>query len=616
MTNGHDIEKATIPLTQTVFLSKDAMGVKNIDSYTVKVFLDDAVKKDGGIWLGGIYEINMDYRGIEGKKLYKERIALSFKTEMPTGWRQTEESKIRAALDGKSLEVLAPYVLEFSGELSFEDLAETIRENGGGNVPEPFKQNENSENGGEKERYVPDNLVKKVLADYEDIVSETAGQLKDDDAIIDLQAADGLPEESKTETVQTAEQPAKELKNPEKNNPEKNNLQKNNSEKSNSENQTAENSGEKKVNVSTSEKTMEIAETNIAADNKDSYKDDSKTDRQSTPKSVGDKPEKSQRDSIKKGNAALAEKENEVDDTNMQTSAVGNSDKNEGRSKNTALKSSTANYPQTAEAADVKSLKLKALLKLRRRKTAETAAVAAEPPNSAVNADNISVVEKTAEGVANSSEIVMRAEQTNSRKAVADLHKKSEPQEPVAKAAEMTAEKAESGKNGESRAVLADLTDLAEEVWAEQRQTAEAKDKTDKKDDESVPAAVDIANADLSDENAVADMDMLAAEAEATADGEDVEAVAVEDQSEEQSAEQFGAEAAESVAADLTDGGESLADSGQIVTAGGAQVNLKMENDMAEDFMLELQEKEQGFFCIKYQKAEINGENIWQIAEQ
>lgn len=176
MTTGQNIKKAVIPLVQTVFLSKDSMGVKKIEHFKTGVFLDDIVRHADSVWLNGRYEIHFDYYGIEGTKLYKNKISLPLKGEMPPGWQQTDENLIDLHIEEKKLDVLSPYVLEFNGEIVAANLAEekqveSIEKDL--NLP-VFSEENDAENAVEvsTSQYEPDKQVEKIVKEYADLALE------------------------------------------------------------------------------------------------------------------------------------------------------------------------------------------------------------------------------------------------------------------------------------------------------------------------------------------------------------------------------------------------------------------------------------------------------------
>ena len=119
-------KKAVIPLIQTVFLSKNMMGVKEIDQVKARIFLEDMVLHSDSTWLNGVYEIDLEYYGLEGTKLYKNTISLPLKAELPSWWQEREKSRIQLTMEDAAVEVLAPYVLEFSGNIVATISAEEI----------------------------------------------------------------------------------------------------------------------------------------------------------------------------------------------------------------------------------------------------------------------------------------------------------------------------------------------------------------------------------------------------------------------------------------------------------------------------------------------------------
>lgn len=161
MTNGHDRQKISFPLKQTVFLPKDAMGVRKIEGFSSKLFFDDLLFHEGRIWLSGSYTLHLDYRGLEGQKLYKTRVSLPLKLELPQDWQQTEPTQVRPELRAEELEVLSPYVLEFSGNMTVADCeektpaAESI-------ISESLLLSEAEASSS----YQPDPEVRRVLSEY------------------------------------------------------------------------------------------------------------------------------------------------------------------------------------------------------------------------------------------------------------------------------------------------------------------------------------------------------------------------------------------------------------------------------------------------------------------
>lgn len=219
MTYGHDMNTAIIPLVQTVFFPKDAVGVKQIERLSARVFPEDLIRHSDSIWLNGRYEIHLDYYGIEGKKLYKNRVDLPLKVEMPQGWQETDENNIDVSIDCRKLDVLAPYVLEFTGRIAVnaranaaagrlameradadfaairEELADSAEnaDNEKMQDAESKQPAKNAEKAEPKEKYVPDPLVREVLAEYEE---QTNGK------------SFGEKGEKKEQAVNAAEKPA------------------------------------------------------------------------------------------------------------------------------------------------------------------------------------------------------------------------------------------------------------------------------------------------------------------------------------------------------------------------------------------------------------------------
>lgn len=115
--------KITLPLTQTVFLPKTAVGVRYIDKIRATVFIDDLQRSGDTVWLRGFYELDMEYQGMEGRGLNKYRIMLPLKVQTPSGWLgglQYEAADLHGTVARPMVKILSPYVLDFSGTLNLE----------------------------------------------------------------------------------------------------------------------------------------------------------------------------------------------------------------------------------------------------------------------------------------------------------------------------------------------------------------------------------------------------------------------------------------------------------------------------------------------------------------
>ena len=68
--------RLVLPLGQTVFLPQTAMGVSYIDKVRTKVYIDNLQRQEGrrNACLRGFYEIDLEYHGLEGQRLYKHRV--------------------------------------------------------------------------------------------------------------------------------------------------------------------------------------------------------------------------------------------------------------------------------------------------------------------------------------------------------------------------------------------------------------------------------------------------------------------------------------------------------------------------------------------------------------
>ena len=120
---GAAVGRAALPLAQTVFLPKTAMGVKYIENIRTNVYAENVEMQQGTRCLRGFYELDIEYRGLEGRGLYKHRVMLPLRAELPGDWlpgMRCEVSDIHAAISRPAVRILSPYVLEFSGRLRLE----------------------------------------------------------------------------------------------------------------------------------------------------------------------------------------------------------------------------------------------------------------------------------------------------------------------------------------------------------------------------------------------------------------------------------------------------------------------------------------------------------------
>lgn len=119
-----------LPLQQTVFLPKQAMGVRYIDKVRAGVFIEKLTPADKGFWLRGVYELDLEYKGVEGRGLCKHRATLPLKAAIPPGWppgaytEDIEAADLHAVIKKPMIRLLSPYVLEFSAELLVNYLGE------------------------------------------------------------------------------------------------------------------------------------------------------------------------------------------------------------------------------------------------------------------------------------------------------------------------------------------------------------------------------------------------------------------------------------------------------------------------------------------------------------
>ncbi len=115
--------RLVLPMGQTVFLPQTAMGVSYIDKVRTKVYIDNLQRQEGQVCLRGFYEIDLEYHGLEGQRLYKHRVMLPLRAELPDDWLlplEYEADELHAVISQPMLRILSPYVLEFSGQLVVE----------------------------------------------------------------------------------------------------------------------------------------------------------------------------------------------------------------------------------------------------------------------------------------------------------------------------------------------------------------------------------------------------------------------------------------------------------------------------------------------------------------
>lgn len=117
--------RLVLPMGQTVFLPQTAMGVSYIDKVRTKVYIDNLQRQreQGLVCLRGFYEIDLEYHGLEGQRLYKHRVMLPLRVELPDDWLlplEYEADELHAVISQPMLRILSPYVLEFSGQLVVE----------------------------------------------------------------------------------------------------------------------------------------------------------------------------------------------------------------------------------------------------------------------------------------------------------------------------------------------------------------------------------------------------------------------------------------------------------------------------------------------------------------
>lgn len=131
-------EKMKLPLTQTVFLPKEAMGVRYIDRVRASVFVERVSPMEQGFWLRGFFELTLEYQGVEGRGLCKHRLMLPLKVPVRgLELEQAEAGDFHAVIKHPMIKLLSPYVLEFSADLLVDYLGEGRRQEDGLQPPAP-----------------------------------------------------------------------------------------------------------------------------------------------------------------------------------------------------------------------------------------------------------------------------------------------------------------------------------------------------------------------------------------------------------------------------------------------------------------------------------------------
>ena len=116
-------KRLVLPLGQTIFLPQTAMGVSYIDKVRTRVYLDSLQRRPEAVCLRGFYEIDLEYHGLEGNRLYKHRVMLPLRVELPADWLaplEYEPEELHVVITRPMLGIISPYVLEFNAGLAVE----------------------------------------------------------------------------------------------------------------------------------------------------------------------------------------------------------------------------------------------------------------------------------------------------------------------------------------------------------------------------------------------------------------------------------------------------------------------------------------------------------------
>ena len=121
--------RLVLPLGQTIFLPQTAMGVSYIDKVRTRVYLDSVQRQPEAVFLRGFYEIDLEYHGLEGNRLYKHRVMLPLRVELPSDWLAPlayEPEELHVVITKPMLCILSPYVLEFGSGLVVEYVGDRL----------------------------------------------------------------------------------------------------------------------------------------------------------------------------------------------------------------------------------------------------------------------------------------------------------------------------------------------------------------------------------------------------------------------------------------------------------------------------------------------------------
>ncbi len=121
--------RLVLPLGQTIFLPQTAMGVSYIDKVRTRVYLDSVQRQPEAVFLRGFYEIDLEYHGLEGNRLYKHRVMLPLRVELPADWLAPlayEPEALHVVITKPMLCILSPYVLEFGSGLVVEYVGDRL----------------------------------------------------------------------------------------------------------------------------------------------------------------------------------------------------------------------------------------------------------------------------------------------------------------------------------------------------------------------------------------------------------------------------------------------------------------------------------------------------------
>ena len=515
-----------------------------------------------------------------------------------------------------------------------------------------------------KEKYVPDDLVKEVLADYQDVLAEITTEKENNAKKVDTLANiqnEKKDKKDKEDNKNKSDNYNEELSKPDMKDGEfqpkvmadigfrpkraddsaKNDSadNQNGGSKSKTDNETAD-----QESIDNREIEQKNGSDNSKAEEKSGKRAVPNRDKKST--SVKTEPQKdvtknAAENKDKNINASAHSQSSKITESVAVADSLKSKEIPKAEFKRNAVK--TADTVTTADNTDMKSLKARALQKLRRK---NTAAVSAKQNEEQPSAENLAKeTENTAEKTL-TLQTEASADDNRNQSAVSEgvgigLKNKQSDKSAVNKSlfnnGNLTAEETTEKKSIDdgSAPPLKNLTAVDSTDALKEKNSQYTQETGNKTSDQSFSEMSEFSTENIEessfaavkndDENKNASeinepsvdvvSDMPLTETIIVTDTENAAAAEAEMQSKTENPSEDKVNALEDR---FDSAAENVAqtDECKIITASGLVANLLMENEMPDGFMTELQNRESGSFCIKYKRQEVNGEIIWQQAEQ